>query len=76
MLKFALKKYYRKPKDMYKFDNFLNKIPYENVRHIYEGSDIYWLDSFINSSLEMMAKDEYSIAFPNGNSREFLKNWW
>ena len=43
------------------FDKCLNKIPHENVKHIYEGWDIYWLESFIHPSLGLMATDGYSI---------------
>jgi hypothetical protein len=42
--------YNGKPKEWYKYDKFLNKIPHENVKHVYEDCDILlkssWLESF------------------------------
>ena len=70
--------YNGKPKEWYKYDKFLNKIPHENVMHIYEDCDILlkssWLESFSYPPLEMMATGGYSIVVPNGGNKEYLKN--
>jgi len=70
--------YNGKPKEWYKYDKFLNKIPHENVIHVYEDCDILlkssWLESFSYPPLEMMATGGYSIVVPNGGNKEYLKD--
>ena len=69
---------YGKPKDWYKIDKFLNEIPYEEVKHIYEESDILikssWLESFSYPPLEMMATGGFCIAVLNDGNSEYLKD--
>ena len=67
-----------KPKDWYKIDKFLYKIPYDNVKHIYEECDILikssWLESFSYPPLEMMATGGFCIAVSNSGNNEYLKD--
>ena len=67
-----------KPKDWYKIDKFLNEIPYEEVKHIYEECDILikssWLESFSYPPLEMMATGGFCIAVQNDGNSEYLKD--
>lgn len=67
-----------KPKDWYKFDKFLNKIPHENVIQIYGECDILlkssYFESFSYPPLEMMATGGYSIVVPNDGNKEYLKD--
>ena len=66
------------PKDWYKFDKFLNKIPHEIVKQIYLECDILLKSSFLESfsypPLEMMATGGYSIVVPNNGNKEYLKD--
>ena len=70
--------YNAKPKKWYKFDKFLNKVPYEQVGQIYEKCDILikssWLESFSYPPLEMMATGGYCIVVPNDGNMEYLKD--
>ena len=65
-----------KPKDWYKIDKFFNKVSHEEVKLIYEESDILLksslLESFSYPPLEMMATGGYCIVVPNGGNREYL----
>ena len=67
-----------KPKDWYRFDKFLNKIPHEKVKQIYGECDILLKSSFLESfsypPLEMMATGGYSIVVPNDGNKEYLKD--
>ena len=67
-----------KPKEWYKVDKFLNKVPYHNVTNIYKQCDILlkssWLESFSYPPLEMMATGGYCIVIPNGGNKEYLKD--
>ena len=69
--------YNEKPKDWYRVDKFLNKIPFEDVSQVYYKCDILlkssWLESFSYPPLEMMATGGYCIVAPNGGNREYLK---
>ena len=70
--------YNGKPKDWYRVDKFLNKIPHETVVQIYNKSDILlkssWLESFSYPPLEMMATGGYCIVAPNEGNIEYLKD--
>ena len=70
--------YNGKPKDWYRVDKFLNEIPHDNVKKVYEECDILlkssWLESFSYPPLEMMATGGYCIVVPNGGNREYLKD--
>ena len=67
-----------KPKNWYRVDKFLNKIPYEKVNQVYEKCDILIkssiLDSFSFPPLEMMATGGYSIVASNSGNKEYLKD--
>ena len=66
------------PKEWYRIDRFLHKIPYEKVPAIYEACDILLktslLESFSYPPLEMMASGGYVLAVPNGGNVEYLKD--
>ena len=68
--------YNGKPKDWYKIDKFINKLPHEKVNKIYEECDILlkssWLESFSYPPLEMMATGGYCIVVPNEGNKEYL----
>ena len=70
--------YNGEPKNWYRLDKFLKKVPYERVGQIYEQCDILikssWLESFSYPPLEMMATGGYSIVVPNEGNVEYLKN--
>ena len=70
--------YNAKPKNWYKVDKFLSKVPYEKVNEIYEKSDILikssWLESFSLPPLEMMATGGYCIVASNNGNEEYLKD--
>ena len=70
--------YQGKPKNWYKIDKFLSKIPYEKVGNVYEQCDILikssYFESFSYPPLEMMATGGYCIVVPNDGNIEYLKN--
>ena len=70
--------YKGKPKNWYRVDRFLNKVPFEKVGEVYEQCDILIkssiLDSFSYPPLEMMATGGYSIVVPTGGNAEYLIN--
>ena len=70
--------YNGKPKDWYQVDMFLNEIPFEKVKNIYEKCDILlkssWLESFSYPPLEMMATGGFNIVAPNGGNKEYLED--
>lgn len=66
------------PKEWYKVDKFLNKIPFENVSQIYSECDILLkssiLESFSYPPLEMLSTGGFCVVSPNGGNIEYLKN--
>ena len=66
------------PKEWYRVDRFLCKVPYEKVGQVYEQCDILikssWLESFSYPPLEMMASGGYCIVVPNEGNVEYLKD--
>ena len=68
--------YNGKPKDWYKIDKIINKLPHDKVNKIYEECDILlkssWLESFSYPPLEMMATGGYCIVVPNEGNKEYL----
>ena len=70
--------YNAEPKEWYRVDRFLHKIPYEKVPRVYEECDILLktslLESFSYPPLEMMATGGYVLAVPNGGNAEYLKD--
>lgn len=70
--------YNAEPKDWYRVDKFLHKVPYEKVAQIYGECDILLktslLESFSYPPLEMMATGGYVVAVPNGGNEEYLQN--
>ena len=67
-----------KPKKWYRVDNFINKVPFEKVKEVYEKCDILIkssrLESFSFPPLEMMATGGYCIVTPNSGNKEYLKD--
>lgn len=70
--------YNAEPKEKYRVDKFLHKIPYEKVPEIYAQCDILLktslLESFSYPPLEMMASGGYVVAVPNGGNVEYLQH--
>ena len=70
--------YNGKPKNWYRVDMFLNEIPLEKVKNIYQKCDILlkssWLESFSYPPLEMMATGGFNIVVPNGGNKEYLED--
>lgn len=70
--------YNAKPKEWYRVDRFLHKIPYGEVVQIYQQCHILLktsiLESFSYPPLEMMATGGYVVAVPNGGNSEYLVN--
>ena len=68
--------YNAKPKDYYRVDHFLHKIPYDKVFEVYGQCDILLktslLESFSYPPLEMMASGGYVVVVPNGGNSEYL----
>jgi glycosyltransferase involved in cell wall biosynthesis len=66
------------PKDWYRVDKFLSKIPYEKVKSVYEQCDILlkssYFESFSFPPLEMMASGGYCIVIANEGNVEYLRN--
>ena len=64
------------PKEWYRVDRFLHKVPYEETPKVYEACDILiktsLLESFSYPPLEMMASGGYVVAVPNDGNREYL----
>ncbi|MCI5648103.1 MAG: glycosyltransferase [Fusicatenibacter sp.] len=65
------------PKDWYRVDRFLHKVPYEETPGVYEACDILLktslLESFSYPPLEMMASGGYVVAVPNEGNLEYLR---
>ena len=70
--------YNAEPKNWYRIDRFLSKIPFQKVSKVYEQCDILikssLLDSFSYPPLEMMATGGYSIVVATGGNIEYLIN--
>jgi glycosyltransferase involved in cell wall biosynthesis len=70
--------YQGKPKDWYKVDKFLHKVPYKEVGKIYGECHILLkssrLESFSYPPLEMMATGGIAVVAPNGGNVEYLKD--
>ena len=70
--------YNAEPKNWYRVDKYLSKVPYEKVNEVYEKSDILikssWLESFSFPPLEMMATGGYCIVVQNNGNEEYLKD--
>ncbi len=66
------------PKDWYRVDKFLHRIPYTEVGKVYEQCDILLksstLESFSYPPLEMMATGGFVVAVKNGGNQEYLKD--
>lgn len=71
--------YSGKPKDWYRVDKFLNKVPYDEVNKIYSDCDILLkssiLESFSYPPLEMMATGGIAIVSPNDGNIEYLHHY-
>lgn len=70
--------YQGKPKDWYRIDKFLHKIPYSHVPEIYRECHILVkssiLESFSYPPLEMMATGGCVVVAPNGGNVEYLRD--
>jgi glycosyltransferase involved in cell wall biosynthesis len=70
--------YQGKPKNWYRIDKFLHKIPYIQVPEIYRECHILIkssiLESFSYPPLEMMATGGCVVVAPNGGNVEYLRN--
>ena len=68
--------YNAEPKEWYKVDKFLHKVPFEKVSDVYRQCDILlktsFLESFSYPPLEMMATGGYAVVVPNGGNKEYL----
>lgn len=72
--------YHAEPKEWYRVDRFLHKVPYGEVPQVYDACDILLktslLESFSYPPLEMMASGGYVTAAPNGGNSEYLRDEW
>ncbi len=70
--------YQGKPKDWYYVDNFMHKVPHDEVGKVYASCDILIkssiLESFSYPPLEMMATGGLVVAVPNEGNVEYLEN--
>lgn len=70
--------YNAKPKDWYRVDKFLHRVPYDKVGDIYRACHILLkssaLESFSYPPLEMMATGGYVVAVANDGNVEYLKD--
>lgn len=68
--------YQGKPKADYYVDNFLHKVPYDDVPDVYRQCDILLktsiLESFSYPPLEMMSTGGYVVVVPNRGNIEYL----
>ena len=68
--------YNAEPKDWYKVDKFLHKIPFHEVADVYRQCHILlktsFLESFSYPPLEMMATGGYAVVVPNDGNKEYL----
>lgn len=70
--------YQGKPKDWYRVDRFLHKVPYTEVPDVYRQCHILIkssrLESFSYPPLEMMATGGCVVVAPNGGNVEYLRD--
>lgn len=70
--------YQGEPKKWYYVDEFLHKVPYDEVGKIYNSADILIkssiLESFSYPPLEMMATGGFAVVCPNDGNIEYLKD--
>ena len=70
--------YQGEPKKWYYVDEFLHKVPYDEVGKIYNSADILIkssiLESFSYPPLEMMATGGIAVVAPNDGNVEYLKD--
>ncbi len=70
--------YNETPKDWYKIDKFLHRVPYEQVPDVYRQCHILvkssTLESFSYPPLEMMATGGVVIVVPNGGNKEYIQD--
>ena len=70
--------YQGEPKKWYYVDEFLHKVPYDEVGSIYNSADILLksslLESFSYPPLEMMATGGLAVVAPNEGNIEYLKD--
>lgn len=70
--------YQGEPKKWYHVDEFLHKVPYDEVGKIYNSADILIkssiLESFSYPPLEMMATGGISVVCPNDGNIEYLRD--
>lgn len=70
--------YQGEPKKWYYVDEFLHKVPYDEVGKIYNSADILIkssiLESFSYPPLEMMATGGISVVAPNDGNIEYLRD--
>ena len=70
--------YQGEPKSWYYVDNFMHKVPYDEVGKVYGSCDILIkssiLESFSYPPLEMMATGGIAIVAPNEGNIEYLKD--
>lgn len=70
--------YQGKPKDWYRVNKFLHKVPNKDVAKVYSQCDILLktsiLESFSYPPLEMMATGGYVVAAPNEGNVEYLQD--
>ena len=68
--------YNAEPKDWYRVDRFLHKVPFDQVADVYNQCDILlktsYLESFSYPPLEMMATGGYAVVVPNDGNKEYL----
>jgi Glycosyltransferase len=68
--------YNGKPKDWYRYDKFLYRVPYSEVSKVYSSCHILikssWLESFSYPPLEMMATGGIAVVAPNNGNIEYL----
>ena len=78
--KFEIKylSYQGEPKKWYNVDEFLHKVPYDEVGKIYNSADILIksskLESFSYPPLEMMATGGIAVVAPNEGNVEYLRD--
>lgn len=70
--------YQGKPKDWYYVDNFMHKVPYDEVGQVYANADILIkssiLESFSYPPLEMMSTGGIAVVVPNDGNVEYLQD--
>ena len=70
--------YQGEPKKWYYVDEFLHKVPYDEVGKIYNSADILIkssrLESFSYPPLEMMATGGIAVVAPNEGNIEYLRD--